>query len=83
MRRADPVGRRLWVLSGVLTIGAQTCLVAATATVPVAVAVVVSAAVPVVVLPVGLLLGREVRLRPAALVGVLLVAAGVVGLVVG
>ncbi len=83
VRRADPVGRRLWVLSGVLTIGAQTCLVAATATVPVAVAVVVSAAVPVVVLPVGLLLGREVRLRPAALVGVLLVAAGVVGLVLG
>jgi len=81
VRRADPVGRRLWVLSGLLTIGAQTCLVAATATVPVAVAVVVSAAVPVIVLPVGLLLGREVRLRPTATVGVALVAAGVVGLV--
>ncbi|SDP13255.1 EamA-like transporter family protein [Klenkia soli] len=83
LRSADPAGRRLWVLSGVLTIGAQTCLVAATQTVPVAVAVVVSAAVPVVVLPLGLLLGRETRLRPVAVAGVALVGVGVVALVLG
>lgn len=81
VRAADPGGRRLWLLSGVLTIGAQTCLVAASAQIPVAVAVVVSAAVPVVVLPVSLLLGRERRLGPAALAGVLVVCAGVVALV--
>ena len=83
VRRADPAGRRLWALSGILTIGAQTCLVAATQTVPVAVAVVVSAAVPVVVLPAGLLLRRETRLRPVAVAGVLLVGVGVVALVLG
>ncbi|MCW2583086.1 MAG: hypothetical protein JWQ53_1876 [Klenkia sp.] len=83
VRRAGPVGRRFWVLSGLLTIGAQTCLTAATQTVPVAVAVVVSAAVPLVVLPVGLLLGRETRLRPAALAGVVLVGVGVGALVLG
>lgn len=81
VRNADRGGRRLWLLSGLISIGAQTSLVAATATVPVAVAVVVSAAVPVVVLPIGLLLGQEARIGPAALVGVLLVVAGVVGLV--
>ncbi len=83
VRRADAAGRRLWVLSGVLTIGAQSCLVAATQTVPVGVAVVVSAAVPVVVLPLGLLLGREARLRPVAVAGVALVGVGVVALVLG
>jgi drug/metabolite transporter (DMT)-like permease len=84
VRKADPRGRALWLLSGVLTIGAQTCLVAATATIPVAVAVVVSAAVPVVVLPVGLLLRNRVeQVGPAAGLGVLFVVAGVVALVLG
>jgi drug/metabolite transporter (DMT)-like permease len=82
VRGADPRGRALWLLSGVLTIGAQTCLVAATETIPVAIAVVVSAAVPVVVLPVGLLLRRRVeRVGPVAGLGVLLVTGGVVALV--
>ena len=82
VRDADFRGRALWLLSGVLTIGAQTCLLAATVTVPVAVAVVVSAAVPVVVLPVGLLLRRRVeQIGPAAGLGVLLVTGGVVALV--
>jgi drug/metabolite transporter (DMT)-like permease len=82
VRDADPRGRALWLLSGVLTIGAQTCLVAATVTIPVAVAVVVSAAVPVVVLPVGLLLRRRVeQVGPVAGLGVLLVTSGVVALV--
>lgn len=81
IRTADALGRRLWLLSGVITIGAQTCLVAATASVPIAVAVVVSAAVPVVVLPVGLLMHRESRVGPITLLGVLLVCGGVVGLV--
>jgi drug/metabolite transporter (DMT)-like permease len=84
VRDADPHGRALWLLSGVLTIGAQTCLVAATATIPVAVAVVVSAAVPVVVLPVGLLVRSRVEhVGPVAGLGVLFVTGGVVALVLG
>ncbi|KRE40799.1 DMT family transporter [Knoellia sp. Soil729] len=84
VRNADPQGRALWVLSGVLTIGAQTCLVAATATIPVAVAVVVSAAVPVVVLPVGLLMRSRVeQVGVLTGLGVVFVAGGVVALVLG
>ncbi len=84
VRGADPVGRRLWALSGVLTISAQTCLIAASQYVPVAVAVVVSAAVPVVVLPVSVLfLRRTEAVGVATGVGALLVLGGVAGLVLG
>ena len=82
LRGADPVGRRLWLLSGVLSIAAQTCLIAATIYIPVAVAVVISVATPVVVLPVSVLFLRRteaVGLKTA--VGAGLVLAGVAGLV--
>ncbi|MHA6631645.1 DMT family transporter [Pseudonocardia sichuanensis] len=81
LRGADPVGRRLWLLSGILTISAQTCLIAASIYIPIAVAVVVAAAVPVVVLPVGLLLRRNESVGPAVVSGVLLVVGGVAALV--
>jgi drug/metabolite transporter (DMT)-like permease len=83
VRGADPRGRRLWLLSGVLTISAQTCLIAASLYIPIAVAVVIAAAVPIVVLPVGLLLGRNESIGPATVAGVLLVVAGVAALVLG
>lgn len=82
VRTADPVGRRLWLLSGVLTISAQTCLIAASQFVPVAVAVVISAAVPVVVLPVSVLfLRRAESVGVPTAAGALLVLGGVAGLV--
>ena len=82
VRGADPVGRRLWVLSGVLTISAQTCLIAASQYVPVAVAVVISAAVPIVVLPVSVVfLRRTEAVGVTTAVGAVLVLAGVAGLV--
>lgn len=83
LRRADVVGRRLWILSGVLTIGAQTCLIAATQYIPVAIAVVISAALPIVVLPISVFfLRRTESVGPATGVGALLVLTGVAGLVV-
>jgi drug/metabolite transporter (DMT)-like permease len=82
VRRADSVGRRLWILSGFLTIAAQTCLIAATQHIPVAIAVVISAAMPIVVLPISVFfLRRTESVGPATGVGALLVLAGVAGLV--
>lgn len=84
LRGADPVGRRLWLLSGALTISAQTCLIAASLYVPVAVAVVISAALPIVVLPVSVLvLRRTEAVGWRAALGALVVLAGVAGLVLG
>jgi drug/metabolite transporter (DMT)-like permease len=82
LREADRVGRRLWLLSGLLSIGAQTCLIAATLYIPVAIAVVISVAVPVVLLPVSVLFLRRteaVGLKTA--IGAVLVLSGVAGLV--
>lgn len=80
--QADAVGRRLWLLSGLLTIGAQTCLIAASLYIPVAVAVVISAGLPIVVLPVSVVfLRRTEAVGPVTGVGALLVLAGVAGLV--
>jgi drug/metabolite transporter (DMT)-like permease len=82
MRGADPTGRRLWLLSGALTIGAQTAQIAATQYIPVAIAVVISVAVPVVVLPVSVLfLRRSEAIGWSTTCGVLLMLAGVAGLV--
>jgi drug/metabolite transporter (DMT)-like permease len=82
VRGADPVGRRLWLLTGVLTIGAQTCLIAASLYIPVAVAVVISAAVPAVVLPVSVLFLRRTEAVGASTgLGVLCILGGVAGLV--
>ncbi len=81
LRGADPVGRWLWVLSGVLTIGAQTFQIAATQYIPVAIAVVISVSVPVVVLPISVLFIRREAIGWSTTVGVLLVLCGVAGLV--
>lgn len=82
VRGADATGRRLWLLSGVLTIGAQTCLIAASLYIPVAIAVVISAAVPAVVLPVSVIfLRRTEYVGVGTAVGILLILAGVAGLV--
>jgi drug/metabolite transporter (DMT)-like permease len=84
VRRADPRGRRLWVLCGILTIGAQTCLIAASLYIPVAIAVVISSAVPAVVLPVSVFfLRRAESVGIATGMGILLILAGVAGLVLG
>ncbi|MBB3082366.1 hypothetical protein [Geodermatophilus sabuli] len=84
VRGADPVGRRLWLASGVLTISAQTCLIAASLFIPIAVAVMVTAALPIVVLPGSVLfLRRTEGLGVSACVGALLVLVGVAGLVLG
>ena len=82
VRGADRIGRRLWLLSGALTIAAQTAQIAATQYIPVAVAVVISVAVPVVVLPVSVLfLRRSEAIGWSTASGVLLMLGGVVGLV--
>lgn len=82
VRGVDRVGRRLWLLSGLLGIAAQTCLIAATQYIPVAIAVVISVAVPVVLLPVSVLfLRRTEAVGVTTAVGVALVLAGVAGLV--
>ena len=82
VRGADPSGRRLWLLGGVLTIGAQTCQIAATQYIPVAIAVIISVAVPVVVLPVSVLfLRRSEAIGVSTTAGVLLIFGGVAGLV--
>jgi drug/metabolite transporter (DMT)-like permease len=82
VRSADAGGRRLWLLSGVLTISAQTCLIAASLFIPVAVAVVISAAVPIVVLPISLVfLRRTEAVGLSTVIGALLVLTGVAGLV--
>jgi drug/metabolite transporter (DMT)-like permease len=84
VRGADPAGRRLWLGSGVLTITAQTCLIAASLSIPIAVAVVITAALPIVVLPVSVLfLRRTEGLGVSAGVGAVLVLVGVAGLVLG
>jgi drug/metabolite transporter (DMT)-like permease len=81
VRGADPIGLRLWLLSGVLTIGAQTCQIAATQYIPVAIAVVISVAVPVVVLPVSVVFLRREAIGFSTTAGVLLILGGVAGLV--
>lgn len=82
VRGADPVGRRMWLLSGVLTIGAQTCQIAATQYIPVAIAVVISVSVPVIVLPVSVIFLRREAIGVPTAAGVLLILGGVIGLVV-
>ena len=82
LRGADRTGLRLWLLSGALTIGAQTAQIAATQYIPVAIAVVISVAVPVVVLPVSVLfLRRSEAIGWSTTAGVLLMLGGVAGLV--
>lgn len=82
IRGADRVGRRLWLVSGILTISAQTCLIAASLYIPIAIAVVIASAVPIVVLPVSLFFFRRTEsVGLVTAVGVVLVVAGVAVLV--
>jgi drug/metabolite transporter (DMT)-like permease len=81
LRGADPVGRWLWFVAGTLTIGAQTCLIAASLYIPVAIGVVISSAVPLVVLPVSVLFFRRTEaVGPVTGLGALLILAGIAGL---
>ena len=82
LRGADPVGRRLWLFTGTLTIAAQTCLIAASLYIPVAIGVVISSAVPLVVLPISVLFFRRTEaVGPVTGLGALLILIGVAGLV--
>jgi drug/metabolite transporter (DMT)-like permease len=82
VRRGDRLGIWLWVLSGVITIVAQMCVIGATLYIPVAVAVVISAAIPVVILPVSVIfLRRSESVTVSTAVGALFVFAGVTGLI--
>lgn len=81
IRRSDRVGVWMWVLSGVITISAQMCLIAATISIPVAIAVVIAAAIPVVIIPISLILLRNTENITAATgIGALIIFAGVAGL---
>jgi drug/metabolite transporter (DMT)-like permease len=81
VRGADRIGIWLWTLSGVLTISAQVCLMAATRHIPIAVGVVVSAALPVFVIPASvLLLKNKEAVTGRTALGGLLILAGVAGL---
>jgi drug/metabolite transporter (DMT)-like permease len=81
VRRADRIGVWLWTLSGVLTISAQVCLMAATRHIPIAIGVVVSAALPVIVIPASvILLKNKEAVTGRTAVGGLLTLAGVAGL---
>jgi drug/metabolite transporter (DMT)-like permease len=79
---SDRRGLLLWVLSGVLTICGQAAVIGAIAYLPVAVVVAISAATPVVVIPVSLLvLGNRERVDLRTVVGAHLIVAGVAWLV--
>jgi drug/metabolite transporter (DMT)-like permease len=81
VRKADRAGVWLWTLSGVLTISAQVSLMAATRHIPIAVGVVVSAALPIIVIPVSvLLLNNKEAVTGRTVMGGLLILAGVAGL---
>lgn len=84
LRAADRRGLLLWVAVGTITIAAQIALIAATAHIPVAVAVAISSAVPIIVIPVSVLLFRNVdHVLPRTVVGAGLILSGVVALVLG
>ncbi len=81
VRAADKVGVRLWMLSGVLTVTAQICVIASTSYIPVALAVVISSALPVIVVPVSVfLLGNRERITGQTVAGTSMVLVGVAAL---
>lgn len=78
---ASRKGLGLWALSGSLMICGQASVIAATATLPVAVVVAVSAATPVVVVPVSIAMGgRHEGLTVRVGLGAALIASGVAAL---
>jgi drug/metabolite transporter (DMT)-like permease len=75
-------GLLLWILAGMLTISAQISVIGATGHLPVAIVLVISSALPVVVVPVSLVVLRNVEaLRASTLWGTGLVLVGVAGIV--
>ena len=81
LRDLPLTGTLLWLLSGVVTICAQAAMIAATAYLPVGVVVAISAAAPVVVIPVSLVvLANEERISLRTVAGALLITSGVSGL---
>jgi len=82
LRAADRRGLLLWSVAGATTIAGQICVIAATVHIPVAVAVAISSATPVLIIPVSVLVLRNVEaIRPRTVLGALLIVAGVVTLV--
>ncbi|WP_214366305.1 DMT family transporter [Pseudonocardia sp. H11422] len=82
LRSAPRSGIWLWGLSGVLTISAQISLIASTRTIPVAVGVVVSAAIPLIVVPVSVVLfGNTEAVTSRTVTGIVLIFGGVAGLI--
>lgn len=81
VRDAERAAVWLWGLSGVLTVSAQIATIAATRTIPIAVAVVISAALPVIVIPVSVLfLHNREAVTGRTVAGGLLILGGVAGL---
>lgn len=81
VRVADRTGVALWVLSGVVTVTAQVCVIAATLHIQVAIAIVISSALPVIVVPASLLLfGNKERISAHTVLGIALILAGVAAL---
>lgn len=84
LRSHEPIpltGLLLWALAGGLTISAQIAVIAATGYLPVAIVLAVSSALPLVVVPVSLLVLRNVEaLRLAAVPGTALILVGVTGI---
>ncbi|MQA12720.1 MAG: EamA family transporter [Pseudonocardiaceae bacterium] len=82
VRTSPRSGLWFWALSGVLTISAQISLIAATRTIPVAVAVVVATAIPLIVVPASILLFRNAEgVTGRTVAGVGLIFAGVAGII--
>jgi drug/metabolite transporter (DMT)-like permease len=84
LRRAEPLpasGVLLWTLAGILTISAQISVIGATGYLPVAIVLVISSSLPLVVVPVSLLVLRNVEaLSATTLVGTGLMLLGVSGI---
>lgn len=81
LRASNRSGIRLWVLSGCLTISAQTALIAAMQHIEVVVSVVISAALPLVIMPVSVLfLKNQEQVSGRTVTGSALILIAVVGL---
>ena len=84
LRRAEPLpasGVLLWTLAGILTISAEISVIGATGYLPIAIVLVISSSLPLVVVPVSLLVLRNVEaLSATTLVGTGLVLLGVSGI---
>ncbi|MDI3257941.1 MAG: EamA family transporter, partial [Kyrpidia sp.] len=79
LQRADRIGAGLYAFGGMLTIGAQTCVIAAMRHMPISVANLITLSTPVVVTPVSYFLFRNrERIMVRTVLGLTLVMAGIV-----